>query len=129
LPLKEGDKVKTTFWGWFRESLGLIGGGLDMVYHLGYFYVMCCMCGDNDHCRHWHMSTWHKRHNNKCNNVMLIINLKQNKENIHANKVKERKPMHDDNIVWMKQIKKLRKEREYTCKAQRKKSELATCRL
>jgi hypothetical protein len=29
--------------------------------------------------------------------------------------------MHDDNNVWMKQIKKLRKEKEYTCKAQRKK--------
>jgi hypothetical protein len=26
--------------------------GLDMVYHSEYFYVMCCMCGDNDGCRH-----------------------------------------------------------------------------
>jgi hypothetical protein len=51
---------------------------------------------------------------------VLTINLKQNKEIIHVNKVKERKPMHDDNNVWMKRIKKLRNEREYTCKAQRK---------
>ncbi len=28
--------------------------GLDVVCHLGYFYVMCCECGDNDgyRCRH-----------------------------------------------------------------------------
>lgn len=30
--------------------------------------------------------------------------------------------MHDDNNVWMKQIKKLKREREYICKAQRKKN-------
>jgi hypothetical protein len=46
---------------------------------------------------------------------VLIINLKQNKEIIHANKIKERKPMHDDNNIWIKRIKKLKKEREYTC--------------
>jgi len=25
---------------------------LDVVYHLGYFYVMCCECGDIDDYRH-----------------------------------------------------------------------------
>jgi len=29
--------------------------------------------------------------------------------------------MHDDNNIWIKRIKKLKKEREYTCNAQRKK--------
>ncbi len=28
------------------------GGSLDVVYHLGYFYVMCCMCDNNNSYRH-----------------------------------------------------------------------------
>ncbi len=28
--------------------------GLDVVYHLGYLYVMCCMCDDNNSYRHRH---------------------------------------------------------------------------
>jgi hypothetical protein len=34
-----------------------IGGGLDVVYHSGYFYVMCCECGDNDSYKHQHRNT------------------------------------------------------------------------
>jgi len=30
--------------------------GLDMVYHLRYFHIMFCMCGDNNNCRHWYRS-------------------------------------------------------------------------
>jgi hypothetical protein len=28
------------------------GGDLDVVYHLGNFYVMCCMCDNNNNCKH-----------------------------------------------------------------------------
>ncbi len=32
--------------------------GLDMVYHLGYFHIMFCMCASNDSCKHQHRNTW-----------------------------------------------------------------------
>jgi hypothetical protein len=31
--------------------------GLDVMYHLKYFYVMCCMCDDNNSCKHQLRST------------------------------------------------------------------------
>jgi hypothetical protein len=33
------------------DSCGVVGDlhfGSDMVYHLGYLYVVCCMCDDSD---------------------------------------------------------------------------------
>jgi len=33
---------------------------LDGVYHSGYFYVMCCECGDSDGYRHQHRSAQQK---------------------------------------------------------------------
>jgi hypothetical protein len=39
---------------WLLRELYLLG--LDMVYHSMYFYVMCCMCCDNDGCRFQHMN-------------------------------------------------------------------------
>jgi hypothetical protein len=33
--------------------------GLDVVYHSGYFYVICCECGDNDGYMHQHMNARH----------------------------------------------------------------------
>jgi hypothetical protein len=32
---------------------------LNVVYNLRYFYVMCCMCDDNDSCRCQHRSIGH----------------------------------------------------------------------
>jgi hypothetical protein len=36
--------------------------GLDVVYHLGYFYVMYCECGDNDGYRCQHRNAWQLRY-------------------------------------------------------------------
>jgi hypothetical protein len=32
---------------------------LNVVYNLRYFYVMCCMCDDNDNCRCRHNNIGH----------------------------------------------------------------------
>jgi hypothetical protein len=42
LPLREGDKVKTTIWGWFRESLGLDKGqfGYGVPFRVFLCYVL-----------------------------------------------------------------------------------------
>jgi hypothetical protein len=48
------------FWVWILALFQVNQSfGLDVVYHLGYFYVMCCECGDNDGCRCQHRSTRH----------------------------------------------------------------------
>jgi hypothetical protein len=42
MPLREGDKVKTTFWGWFRKSLGLNRGqfGYGVPFRVFLCYVL-----------------------------------------------------------------------------------------
>ncbi len=35
--------------------------GLNVVYHLGYFSIMCYMYDDNDSCRWWHKSAWQQK--------------------------------------------------------------------
>jgi hypothetical protein len=43
------------FWTWIFTLLQVNQSfGLDVVYHLGYFYVMCCECGDSERYRHRH---------------------------------------------------------------------------
>jgi hypothetical protein len=34
-----------------------IRGNLDVMYHLGYYYVMCCECADSDGYKHQHKNT------------------------------------------------------------------------
>jgi len=41
------------FWAWIFALLQMNHScGLDVVYHLGYFYVMSCDRGDNNGYRH-----------------------------------------------------------------------------
>jgi hypothetical protein len=45
------------FWGWILTLLQVSQSfGLDVAYHLRYFYVTCCECGDSDGYRHQHRS-------------------------------------------------------------------------
>jgi hypothetical protein len=44
--------VTSMFWAWIPTCCKWIAFyGLDVVYHLMYFYVMCCICDDIDGCK------------------------------------------------------------------------------